>query len=118
MQNQVTDTVAGFVGAPPYLLVGQRFHAGPQAGPKLLDYFLAGVAGRGFTRDYWQRILGRLQPATVVPTHYDDFFKPLDAPDPGLTTNVNLAKVPEEIAAVSRDFEVAALPMLGTAGGS
>jgi L-ascorbate metabolism protein UlaG (beta-lactamase superfamily) len=82
-----------------------------------VDFFLAGVAGRGFTRDYWRRILGRLQPATVVPTHYDDFFRALSEPDPGFTTNVNLAKVPDEIAAVSREVEVAALPLLGRASG-
>ena len=76
--------------------------------------FLAGVAGRGFTRDYWRRILSRLEPATIVPTHYDDFFRPLDA-RMGFTTNVNLAHVPDEIRAVSADFEVAALPLLGGA---
>lgn len=74
-----------------------------------VDFFLAGVAGRGFTPHYWRRILGRLEPQTVVPTHYDDFFRPLSAPM-GFTTNVNLAKVPDEIAAVSGDFAVAALP--------
>jgi L-ascorbate metabolism protein UlaG (beta-lactamase superfamily) len=79
-----------------------------------VDVFLAGVAGRGFTRDYWQRILGRLQPATIVPTHYDDFFRPLGA-EMGFTTNVNLAHVPDEIRRVSADFELAALPLLGGA---
>lgn len=74
-----------------------------------VDFFLAGVAGRGFTPNYWQRILGRLEPGTIVPTHYDDFFRPLSAPM-GFTTNVNLAQVPDEIAAVSEDFAVAALP--------
>jgi L-ascorbate metabolism protein UlaG (beta-lactamase superfamily) len=78
-----------------------------------VDFFLAGVAGRGFTKDYWRRILTRLEPRTIVPTHYDDFFQPLDAADPGFTTNVNLARVPDEIRAVSPDFEVAALPLLG-----
>jgi L-ascorbate metabolism protein UlaG (beta-lactamase superfamily) len=77
-----------------------------------VDVFLAGVAGRGFTRDYWRRVIGRLQPHTIVPTHYDDFFRPLDA-ELGLTTNVNLAHVPDEIAAVSRDIAVTALPVLG-----
>jgi L-ascorbate metabolism protein UlaG (beta-lactamase superfamily) len=76
-----------------------------------VDFFLAGVAGRGFTRDYWKRILGRLQPNTVVPTHYDDFFRPLDAPM-GFTTNVNLSQVSDEIRAVSADCQVAALPLL------
>jgi L-ascorbate metabolism protein UlaG (beta-lactamase superfamily) len=76
-----------------------------------VDYFLAGVAGRGFTPRYWQRILTRLQPRTIVPTHYDDFFRPLSDPL-GFTTNVNLSEVPAEIGAVSRDFGVAALPLL------
>ncbi len=77
-----------------------------------VDFFLAGVAGRGFTADYWSRILRRLGPRTIVPTHYDDFFRPLDA-EMGLTTNVDLASVPDEIRAVSADFSVAALPLLG-----
>jgi L-ascorbate metabolism protein UlaG (beta-lactamase superfamily) len=77
-----------------------------------VDFFLAGVAGRGFTSDYWSRILRRLNPHTIVPTHYDDFFRPLDA-EMGLTTNVNLANVPDEIRSVSADFSVAALPLLG-----
>jgi len=76
-----------------------------------VDFFLAGIAGRGFTRDYWRRILPRLQPATIIPTHYDDFFRPLDA-KMGFTTNVNLARVPDEIRKVSAEFEVAALPLL------
>lgn len=44
----------------------------------------------------------------MIPTHYDDFFRPLSAPM-GFTTNVNLAKVPGEVAQVSRDIGVAAL---------
>ncbi len=75
-----------------------------------VDVFLAGVAGRGFTPRYWERILTRLQPRVVVPTHYDDFFKPL-SDEMGFSTNVNLAKVPDEVAAVSRDLQVAALPL-------
>ena len=80
-----------------------------------VDVFLAGVAGRGFTRDYWERILRRLEPRTIVPTHYDDFFRPL-AGDMGFSTNVNLARVPDEVTAVSRAFEVAALPLLQPVG--
>jgi L-ascorbate metabolism protein UlaG (beta-lactamase superfamily) len=77
-----------------------------------VDVFLAGVAGRGFTRNYWPRILAALAPGAVVPTHYDDFFRALDQPQ-GFTTNVHLSEVPDEIHAVSRDFTVAALPLLG-----
>ena len=74
-----------------------------------VDVFLAGVAGRSFTTDYWRRILPRLEPRTVVPTHYDNFFRPLGAPME-FVSNVQLSELPEEIGAVSRDIEVAALP--------
>jgi L-ascorbate metabolism protein UlaG (beta-lactamase superfamily) len=73
-----------------------------------VDFFLSGVAGRGFTRDFWPRILRRLEPRVVVPTHYDDFFKPLSEPI-GFTTNVHLAHVPDEVHRVSGDFQLAAL---------
>jgi len=74
-----------------------------------VDVFLAGVAGRSFTRDYWRRILPLLEPKAVVPTHYDNFFRPLGA-EMEFVANVQLSELPEEIGAISRDFEVAALP--------
>src|SRR6478672_11316384 len=74
-----------------------------------VDVFLAGVAGRGFTEDYWRRILPRLEPRLVVPTHYDNFFRPLGDPME-FVANVQISQLPEEIEAVSRDIEVAALP--------
>jgi L-ascorbate metabolism protein UlaG (beta-lactamase superfamily) len=82
-----------------------------------VDVLLAGVAGRGSTAGYWRRLLGLLAPQTVIPTHHDDFFRPLNA-EMGSTTNINLspAPAPEEIRAVSRDIHVAALPLLGAGG--
>jgi L-ascorbate metabolism protein UlaG (beta-lactamase superfamily) len=74
-----------------------------------VDVFLAGVAGRSFTRDYWKRILPRLDPRAVVPTHYDNFFRPLGR-EMEFVANVKLSELPEEIGAVSRDIELAALP--------
>jgi L-ascorbate metabolism protein UlaG (beta-lactamase superfamily) len=74
-----------------------------------VDVFLAGVAGRSFTRDYWKRILPRLEPRTVVPTHYDNFFRPLGRPME-FVSNVQLSALPDEIATVSTDIGVAALP--------
>lgn len=79
-----------------------------------VDVFLAGVAGRSFTRDYWERILPLLDPGAIVPTHYDDFFKPLGE-RPGFVTNVKLAQVPDEVARVSGDASVAALPRVDAA---
>jgi L-ascorbate metabolism protein UlaG (beta-lactamase superfamily) len=73
-----------------------------------VDVFLAGVAGRNFTPDYWSRVLPRLDPRFVVPTHYDNFFTPLGR-DLEPIWRVQLASVPEEVATVSRDATVAAL---------
>jgi L-ascorbate metabolism protein UlaG (beta-lactamase superfamily) len=75
-----------------------------------VDYLLAGIAGRRYTPRYWERLLGRLEPRVVVPHHFDDFFRPLDA-DPAYSLNVNLAAFPDEIARVSRDFEVRTLAL-------
>jgi L-ascorbate metabolism protein UlaG (beta-lactamase superfamily) len=74
-----------------------------------VDVFLAGIAGRNFTDDYWRRILPRLDPAIVVPTHYDNFFRPLGQ-QMEFVSNVQLSGLPEEIGSVSRDARLAALP--------
>jgi L-ascorbate metabolism protein UlaG (beta-lactamase superfamily) len=79
-----------------------------------VDVYLAGIAGRNFTRDYWGRVLPALDPAHVVPTHYDDFFRPLDA-DLALVRGAKLAELEGEVSSVSRDARLAALPRL--AGG-
>jgi L-ascorbate metabolism protein UlaG (beta-lactamase superfamily) len=74
-----------------------------------VDVFLAGVAGRGVTPRYWERILPRLDPRVLVPTHYDNFFSPLGRPQ-DFVRRVDLAAVPGEVAAAARDTRVAALP--------
>src|SRR3954451_15618839 len=74
-----------------------------------VDVFLAGVAGRQVTPRYWERILPRLDPRVVVPTHYDDFFAPLGK-RVDFVARVKLAEVPDEVAAVSGAARVAALP--------
>jgi L-ascorbate metabolism protein UlaG (beta-lactamase superfamily) len=79
-----------------------------------VDVFLAGVAGRSFTPRYWERILPRLDPRVVVPTHYDDFFAPLGR-RLSFVRQVRLADVPGEVAAVSNDARVAALARVDAA---
>jgi L-ascorbate metabolism protein UlaG (beta-lactamase superfamily) len=79
-----------------------------ELGGEPVDVFLAGVAGRSVTPRYWERILPRLDPRVVVPTHYDNFFAPLGT-ESKLLRGVNLGAVPEEVSAVSADAEVATL---------
>jgi L-ascorbate metabolism protein UlaG (beta-lactamase superfamily) len=74
-----------------------------------VDVFLAGVAGRQVTPRYWERVLPKLDPRYVVPTHYDNFFSPLGRPQ-DMVRRVDLAGVPDEIRRVSRDAQVVALP--------
>ena len=75
-----------------------------------MDVFLAGVAGRSFTPDYWARVLRPARAARGGAGHFDDFFRPLGAPM-GFATNVDLAGFPDEVARVSRQISVAALPL-------
>jgi L-ascorbate metabolism protein UlaG (beta-lactamase superfamily) len=76
-----------------------------------VDVFLAGVAGRQVTPRYWERVLPKLDPRIVVPTHYDNFFSPLGA-KADMVRKVALADVPDEIRRVARDAQVAALPRI------
>jgi L-ascorbate metabolism protein UlaG (beta-lactamase superfamily) len=74
-----------------------------------VDVFLAGVAGRQVTPHYWQRILPKLDPRVIVPTHYDNFFAPLSQPLT-LVRRVDLEGLPAEIRAVSSATTLAAVP--------
>lgn len=76
-----------------------------------VDYFLAGIAGRGFTPRYFERILSRLEPRTIIPHHFDDFFRPLGA-EMGFSLNVNFGGFAEEVDRVSRDFRIRTLEPL------
>jgi L-ascorbate metabolism protein UlaG (beta-lactamase superfamily) len=76
-----------------------------------VDVFLAGVAGRSVTPHYWRRILPKLDPRVVVPTHYDNFFSPLGGKR-DFVRRVELASVPGEVAAVTSAARVAALPRI------
>jgi L-ascorbate metabolism protein UlaG (beta-lactamase superfamily) len=78
-----------------------------------VDVFLAGVAGRSVTPRYWERILPKLDPRLIVPTHYDNFFTPLGRPQ-DFVARVKLAEVPREVGQVARDARVAALPRIDT----
>jgi L-ascorbate metabolism protein UlaG (beta-lactamase superfamily) len=73
-----------------------------------VEVFLAGIAGRSVTPNYWKRILPYLDPRVVVPTHYDNFFSPLGAPQ-DFVRRVNFMGVSGEISTVSRDARVSAL---------
>jgi len=73
-----------------------------------VDLYLCGIAGRRFTPRYVERIVRALAPDRIVPAHYDDFFRPLDAPL-RFSLNVDLTGFAEEVHRASRDVPVATL---------
>lgn len=85
-----------------------------ELGHEPVDIFLAGVAGRQVTPRYWERGVRRLDPQTVVPTHYDDFFKPLGRAQ-SLVRRIDLAGLTDEIGAVSSAARIAALSRVDSA---
>lgn len=79
-----------------------------ELGREPVDIFLAGVAGRSVTPRYWERVLPRLDPKVVVPTHYDNFFAPLGGEEKFIL-GARLEELGDEIGAVSRDAGLAGL---------
>jgi L-ascorbate metabolism protein UlaG (beta-lactamase superfamily) len=65
--------------------------------------FLCGISGRRFTPRYIERIVSKLAPEMIVPTHYDDFFRPLEA-KAQFSFNVNLTGFADEVRHASRDL--------------
>jgi L-ascorbate metabolism protein UlaG (beta-lactamase superfamily) len=73
-----------------------------------VDFLLAGIAGRRYTPRYVERLLRALDPRVIVPHHWDDFFRPLEAPL-AFSMNVNVDAFFDEVHAVTRDVEIRTL---------
>lgn len=73
-----------------------------------VDVFLCGIAGRQMTENYVGRIVSRLDPATIVITHHDDFFRPVGS-DLGLAFGVDVERFTDEVASASRDIQLVSL---------
>jgi L-ascorbate metabolism protein UlaG (beta-lactamase superfamily) len=75
-----------------------------------VDIFLCGISGRRFTPKYVEKIVRALSPHMIVPTHYDDFFRPLDG-KAQFSFNVNLTGFADEVRSASRDIPMHALEL-------
>jgi L-ascorbate metabolism protein UlaG (beta-lactamase superfamily) len=73
-----------------------------------VDVFLCGIAGRQMSDGYVGRILPKLDPKTIVITHHDDFFRPLDG-EQGLAFGVDVSRFTDEVAAVTTDARLVSL---------
>ncbi len=75
---------------------------------KNIDVLLAGISGRRFTKGYFQRIISAVRPKLIVPTHYDNFFVPLDQPSK-FSFNVNLTGFADEVRAATAEVPIQTL---------
>jgi len=75
-----------------------------------VDIFLCGIAGRRFTEKYVERIVNKLAPNVIVPTHFDDFFRPLDA-KVQFSFNVNLTGFAEEVHQATKQVPIHVLEL-------
>jgi len=80
------------------------------------EWFLAGIAGRGSTPRFWERVLRKVQPRVLVPHHHDNFFLPLGE-EMGFSLNVNYGSMLEEVHAVDPDLRIVSLDPLQSVGG-
>ena len=76
------------------------------------DVVLACTIGRHATANFTHRLLDALGPKLVVPCHWDQFWRPIDAPVRQIPSN-DLAGFLQEIAAHPSAPRVRVLPMLG-----
>ena len=70
-----------------------------------VDVFLCGISGRRFTPHYVERIVAKLRPRVIVPTHYDNFFLPLEG-EPKFSFNVNLTGFADEVHSATHDLPI------------
>lgn len=73
-----------------------------------VDLFLCGASGRRFTSRYVERIVRALDPKLIIPTHYDDFFRPLGGAT-RFSFNVNLTGFADEVRAAAKDLPIQTL---------
>ncbi|MBA3456558.1 MAG: MBL fold metallo-hydrolase, partial [Deltaproteobacteria bacterium] len=81
-----------------------------------VDLFLCGASGRRFTPRYIERIVHALDPKLIIPTHYDDFFRPLGGPTK-FSFNVNLTGFADEVRAAAKDLPLHTLEVGVPVGG-
>lgn len=80
-----------------------------------VDFLLTCISGRGFSPRFVERTLRRLEPHTVVPMHYDNFFLPLED-ELQFLRGVNLAGFVDDVERVSRSFAVRTLELSQAVG--
>jgi L-ascorbate metabolism protein UlaG (beta-lactamase superfamily) len=77
-----------------------------------VDLLFLCIAARHYTERFLPRTFGRLRPRVVLPTHYDNFFRPAAAPLRTLPL-VQFGAFVDEATALDRDVVLKTLPIGG-----
>lgn len=75
------------------------------------DIVLLGIAGRGDTEKYLEEVPLRVKAKTVIPLHFDNFFKPIDKGMSFLPASINFDEFCETAGRYRSDFEVRTMPL-------
>jgi L-ascorbate metabolism protein UlaG (beta-lactamase superfamily) len=82
------------------------------AGTGEIDLALVCVAGWTSSARFPERVVRALRPGHIVLSHWDDFFRPIDAPVRALPA-MRLPSLVDRLHAASRDVRTGTLPLLG-----
>jgi len=82
-----------------------RYTLGP------VDLLLTCIAGRAYTPRFVERTIRTVRPTTVLPHHFDDFFRPAEAPM-GLSLNVHVAGFVDDLTSFDPDVGLRTLTPL------
>lgn len=80
-----------------------------------IDLFLMGISGRHATEHYIPRVLRRLAPRTVLPMHYDNFFRAADRPM-ALLPLTRFGRFVDEVSGFDHQIAIRTLPIGGSLG--
>ena len=83
----------------------ERYSLGP------VDVLLTCIAGRAYTPRFVERTVRTFRPTTLVPHHFDDFFRPAEVPM-GLSLNVNVAGFVDDVTSFDPDLGLRTLTPL------
>ncbi len=75
------------------------------------DIVLLGIAGRGDTEKYLEEVPLRVKAKTVIPVHFDNFFKPIEEGMSFLPASINFDEFRKTAGRHKSDFTVRTLPL-------
>ena len=72
-----------------------------------------GVQDEGYIRDYWTETVAAVGARRVVLTHWDDFFRPIDA-GARMLPAMKLPRLVDGLTSIDRSVRIGTVPLMGS----